>query len=652
MKTQSRIGFGLAVAFLLHARVHAATFTVTNTNDSGAGSLRQAILDANGAAGADTIDFNIPGAGVHTITPVTDLPSITGPVTIDGYTQPGSSPNTNGPGLPDNSVHQIEIDGTNTYPGNGGYVLGISGSFSFTLRGLVINRARAAAVQVGTATGTIEGCLIGTDPTGIGASPNYYGVDVEASSGVQIGGPLPAQRNVISGNSGVQLAFGCYSAGGTGHVIQGNFIGPNATGAAVPLPAAPGTNSGIILCYNVTNVTIGGATAAERNIISGNTFLGIRISSSYCGACVTDVTVQGNYIGTDVTGTLALGNGVQAVNINTVGNDVLDNVISGNLGEGVVVGSGSPTDGARVQGNRIGTDASGLLPVPNLGWGVHVLAGSVQVGGTAPGEANTIAYNGTANTGGVFIEGGSDNSIRHNSIHDNAGLGIDLSPVGVNANDEGDGDAGANALQNFPVLIAVTADVSPRALGRHARPGNTPLRPVDDVRPRRLRQRRVRPVPEGLRRRPDVPRVGAGHDRRPGRRRHRHRGAGRNPARRARQPDRDGPVGQHLRVLAASSVHHQPGLEPVGRRHRRHDRRHGLRGRRHCRDRRPAGDERRRDQLQPDHGDLAAPRRRLAQRRRRDQHRRHDRHARERLRFELPGRARRSSSSTATLRPS
>jgi hypothetical protein len=68
----------------------AATFTVTTTADSGAGSLRQAILDAEAAPGADTIQFNIPGPGVHTIFLTTWLPKAFGPSTVDGYTQPGS----------------------------------------------------------------------------------------------------------------------------------------------------------------------------------------------------------------------------------------------------------------------------------------------------------------------------------------------------------------------------------------------------------------------------------------------------------------------------------------------------------------------------------------------------------------------------------
>lgn len=85
----------------------AATFTVTNTNDSGAGSLRQAILDANVAAGADTIAFNIPGTGVKKIVPLTPLPNVSGSgtssITIDGTTQPGWSVGN----------LQIEISGEN-----------------------------------------------------------------------------------------------------------------------------------------------------------------------------------------------------------------------------------------------------------------------------------------------------------------------------------------------------------------------------------------------------------------------------------------------------------------------------------------------------------------------------------------------------------
>jgi hypothetical protein len=110
--------FLFAFLLLLAASSLAAdTFTVTNTSDSGAGSLRQAIDDANANPGADTIAFNIPGAGVHTITPLTDLPQITDGVTIDGYTQPGSSVNTDP--IATNAALLIELHGVNQIDATG-----------------------------------------------------------------------------------------------------------------------------------------------------------------------------------------------------------------------------------------------------------------------------------------------------------------------------------------------------------------------------------------------------------------------------------------------------------------------------------------------------------------------------------------------------
>ena len=86
-----------------------ATFTVTNANDSGAGSLRQAILDANGHSGVDDIAFSIAGSGVHQIVLQSKLPIITDPVTIDGFTQPGAAPNTNPVGQELNATLEIEV---------------------------------------------------------------------------------------------------------------------------------------------------------------------------------------------------------------------------------------------------------------------------------------------------------------------------------------------------------------------------------------------------------------------------------------------------------------------------------------------------------------------------------------------------------------
>src|SRR6185295_15901946 len=151
-------------ALLVTASAPAATYTVTSTADSGAGSLREAITSANGNPGADTINFNIVGSGVHTIAPATPLPNISDAVTINGYSQPGASANTNAPNQGSNAVILIEIDGQNLGFGQNGLLV-VAPS---TIRGLAINRVfqSAIAVGVGSTGSAIAENFLGTDPTG------------------------------------------------------------------------------------------------------------------------------------------------------------------------------------------------------------------------------------------------------------------------------------------------------------------------------------------------------------------------------------------------------------------------------------------------------------------------------------------------------
>ena len=285
------------VALLLAANpnqlAHAATFTVTKTNDSGAGSLRQAILDANANPGLDTIAFNIAGTGTHTIQPTSALPLITDPVIIVGYTQPGASPNTNGPGLGTNAVLKIELDGSiaeGAFEVHGLWILRASGS---TVRGLVINRFKDAGITItgDNATGNlIEGNFIGTDVTGTLDLGNTGGVFfVDASDNI-VGGMTAAARNLISGNSlGVVLG-----ADAAGNFVRGNPIGTDASGTS-----GLGNDQTGVTISNAWNNTIGGTTPGARNVISGNGE-GVKIGSNR-GA--EDNLVQGNFIGTDVSGT-------------------------------------------------------------------------------------------------------------------------------------------------------------------------------------------------------------------------------------------------------------------------------------------------------------------------------------------------------------
>lgn len=378
--------FLTAILFVCDA--NAVTFTVTNTNDSGAGSLRQAITSANGTSALDTINFNIAGGGVKTISPLTPFPDITAPVIIDGTTQTGWSVG--------NLV--IEIDGTNAGANTDGLsFFNIPDTAATSIvRGLAINRFTSAGIASQVASNiTIEGCHIGTDPTGTIARGNFLG--------------LLLQRTI------------------------GSFLS--------------------------INITIGGNTAAERNVISGNTFLGIRVF----GGALYNIT--GNYIGTDKTGTIALGDqvGVEITGTNiTVGGAAasLRNIISGNAGRGLVLNGGDNV----VQGNYIGVAADGVTPLGNTGTGLQIIGNGQTnndhtIGGLNSGEGNIIAYNGGD---GVSIFRDSNpthgNRILRNSIFSNTALGIDLDDNGITPNDTGDGDTGTNNLQNFPVLASAVSN--------------------------------------------------------------------------------------------------------------------------------------------------------------------------------------------------
>src|SRR6266446_12437 len=269
----------------------ATTFTVTNISDSGAGSLRQAILDANAASGLDTIVFQIPGSGVHTIALLSTLPPITDPVAIDGTTQTGF---TNKP--------VIELNGANA--GNNAGLRLLAGNC--TIRGLAINRFGADGIRIeaSAATNFIVGNFIGTDPTGLIGRGNANGVLVNGSSGNVIGffRTNPADRNLISANTDT----GVYVLNGSNNVVQGNLIGTTITGGA----SLGNLNNGVVL-YNAPGNLIGGVTTSAQNIVSGNGTSGIYLF----GSGATANLIQGNYIGTDATGSVPVGNAADGITL-------------------------------------------------------------------------------------------------------------------------------------------------------------------------------------------------------------------------------------------------------------------------------------------------------------------------------------------------
>ncbi|MCP4981274.1 MAG: DUF4347 domain-containing protein, partial [Gammaproteobacteria bacterium] len=295
-----------------------AIYTVTNTDNSGIGSLRQAIINANINSGSDNIDFDISAAlvdGAHTISLTTPLDDIIETVTIDGTTDSDFT---------DKPI--IVLDGSGAGASVNGLTLTGTASGDSTIRGLVIHSF--------------------------------------SSDGIEL------------------------TSGSDNNTIVGNYIGTDVTGTI-----DMGNTTGIRLALGSDSNTIGGATEADRNVISGN-YRGIFVRDSDSNV------ITGNYIGTDFTGTLALGNGLLGIEFDSDGSD--DNTI----------------------------------------------------GGTAAGEGNIIAFNASAGVASTN-SGAIGNSILGNLIHSNGtGLGIDLGDDGVTANDADDGDSGANNLQNFPVITA------------------------------------------------------------------------------------------------------------------------------------------------------------------------------------------------------
>ncbi len=437
-----RFPFALAAILLFVADCSwAATFVVTNTANSGPGTFRQAILDANATPGTDTINFNLPGAGVQTISPTNSLPDITNTLVINGFSQPGSSANTLANG--DNSVHLVRLDGiyvTNISPvGLNFPSVGASGS---SVRGLVIVRFYNA-IKINEAAGfTIAGNWIGLDVNGIARGTSLEGIRIDSffNNGFNhvIGGTTPADRNVISGNR-----YGIYFAGATtgNSFVQGNFIGTDPTGT---LPR--GNLFGGVYIFTGTNITVGGATAAARNVI------GASFAAGGTGVTVQggpNNIIQGNLIGTDVTGQNDLGNVSDGILVtSSTGTRIVGNQIANNRANGINLSAASTTI---VENNLIGTDAATTRPLGNALAGVLITGSTNRIGGLTNGQPNSIFFNGGA---GVSVNSTTamQNEISGNAIYDNAGLGIDLTPSGINTNDVLDADIGANGLQNFPLL--------------------------------------------------------------------------------------------------------------------------------------------------------------------------------------------------------
>ena len=458
----------------------AATILVNSSLDTAANdglcTLREAIISANNnaasggmanecvaGAASPEIDFAIPGNAdtVHTITPTSALPPLTVPLVINGYTQGNASPNTQASGT--DAKLLIEINGS-ALPS--GAVLLYVNTDAATIRGLVINHLafNTSGLWINGHNGnTISGNYVETDPTGntFADSANASVPVVVVGNSNHVGGTNPGDRNVLAGGHG--FGSSTLTIAGTGNVVQGNYIGVSADGTSALQPGASVYAIDLSFQGASSGTLIGGTTPGARNVIYGAAYaIHLRFG-------IDAAVIQGNYIGTDATGSYALGSGGYGIMIigaknTTIGGVGAGNVISG-YGDAITTYNPEAEPGTVIQGNLIGTDSTGTHAIPNSGAGIHIGSPGVDlaqtptqsmVGGLNPGEGNTIAYN--CGSGVRFDSGASFTRwpILRNSIHSNNGLGIALQAFTnlPTPNDSGDADTGANNLQNYPVITS------------------------------------------------------------------------------------------------------------------------------------------------------------------------------------------------------
>jgi subtilisin-like proprotein convertase family protein len=475
--------------------------TVTTTADSGVGSLRYAIGLANAHSGRDLIPFEIPTSdpgynattGAFTIQPLSALPTITDSIVIDGTSQSGYS---------DRPL--IELDGSNAGAGVDGLLIAASDSI---IRGLAVNRFDDEGIQAQGDNNTFSNNFLGTDVTGTIDLGN-----TEVGLFISGGDVNLVENNLISGN-----AAG-FQTRGTNGIIRGNLIGTDVTGTV----DLGNSGNGISIDTGASGNLFGGTTVADRNIVAGNDFHGIlidgsnnRIQGNYIGVDITgenalandrqgirlsaasggsgnliggteagagnviangdrgivvyadNTTIQGNLIGTDATGTKNFGTNSQVIRIEAngaiIGGSISNarNIISGSkTAQGIAIIGNNTT----IQGNYIGTDITGTQAIPNAQSGIYLFEPSANnlIGGTGIGEGNTIANN----NGGIGVQGitSINNTIAGNSLFSNTGVGISLLE-------------GSNAGRLAPTLTtAIRLDNQTRIAGNLTAPANTTVR--------------------------------------------------------------------------------------------------------------------------------------------------------------------------------
>ncbi len=451
---------GVDLGFAYNLIVHTLDDALADNVRSRQGGLRQFLKNANaiGSAGTTTANesqfrMQVPANGSSggdswwRISALRALPALNDAGTVvDGATQTASGGDSNARGP------EIEIHGAAA-----GSVHGLAVTSSNNrIRGLAVNGFAqdvhaAIFVQGPASTGNrITGCHVGTSATGDSRADNLYGIWVEnGAAGTVIGGPVAGDGNLLSGNT----SYGVYlRLAGVGTVIQGNRIGTDAAGGA-----AVRNGTGIAL-QDSAEIAVGGAAAGEGNLISGNLLAGILVQAS------SDVTILGNRIGVDATGTAKLPNGGYGINGTETSHAVVvggsepgaGNVISGNDGRGIGLYQGA--NDWTIHGNRIGVGPVGVETdlgngTEGIGLSVNPIEMRIRIGGENAGEGNVIAWSGEAgvncpglgwaveivgnvirnNVGGGISLRTDDTTVARNAVHDN-GAGFD--GIALNADAE------------------------------------------------------------------------------------------------------------------------------------------------------------------------------------------------------------------------
>ncbi|MEO8672926.1 MAG: hypothetical protein ABI411_16525 [Tahibacter sp.] len=419
----------MTLMMLAATAAQSTVFVVNSTADTGPGSLRQAMLDANAqivtggsACAPHEIHFNIPGAGPHTIRPLSALPPVLITITFDGYSQAGATPNSIPQG--NNAALKIELDGSQAGVADGlrfSAVMpgmpGCRGNLS-VVTGLVINRFQGAAIRVESPCLPPAVCQVG----GIRIIGNFIGTDVTGSLPLGNGfGTIPQPGVVFGANS-------------TRNIV-GDEIVESGGGSTL--------------------------TPSNRNVISANALDGIYLGSSPGRESALDHRIRNNAIGLSASGTTALPNGRHGVfaDLGSEATQIQDNLISGNSGDGVRMLANSLF--ANIVRNGIGIGENGIA-LGNAGAGVHVggTASAVTISrryALSPFVTASIANNGGA---GIFVDDAAMVDTAAASVSQNAGLELDVAPAGVNPNDPLDADAGPNERLNYPVITSAVLNTA------------------------------------------------------------------------------------------------------------------------------------------------------------------------------------------------